>query len=101
MHRIVHQDKEFIVKHTKSGYYTYSRYRKNKDEHTHISTKKGYLLLLECIRERKVPDSEYLRRSILRICKRKEHQKLVRDVKHKIAKDKDKDYYINVGGRAR
>lgn len=96
MHRIVHQEGEWIVKDTDSGYYVYSRYRKHEKEHTHIRTKEGYLLLLDCIRDRKVPDSDYLKGSILRICTRKEHKKLVKAVKHKIDKDKQKPKFIRV-----
>lgn len=101
MHRIVYTKGNYIVKKIRKGYYVYNKNRTHQDQHTHIytlGTSKKLIQLTQLIHKKKVPKSDYLKQSVLRICKDK---KLCRDVRHKIAKDKDKDYYINVGGRAR
>lgn len=90
--RIVYTRGDYIVKEISKGYYLYNRKRTNPDEHTHIKTQKTCENLIDMIYRGNVPDSDYLRESILRICKDK---KLIRDVKHKIEKDKNKQQYFN------
>lgn len=96
MHRIVHQEGDFIVKKIRAGYYVYNRKRRSKDEHTHIATKDGYMDLLKFIRERKVPNSSYLRESALRICQFKKYKKYLDAIEHKIEKDAQKPKFIRV-----
>lgn len=98
MHRVVYKRGNYIVKKIRDGYYVYNKNRLSEDEHTHIYTKKTCRKLIDLIHKRRVPNSSYLRISVLRICK---DEKLLRDVRHKIEKDRDKQQYCNAGGGKR
>jgi len=89
--RIVYQRGDYIVKEITTGYYLYNRKRLSEDEHTHIKTEKTCRDFIDMIYRNRVPDSPYLRISVLRICKDK---KFVGRVLHKIEKDKQKPKFI-------
>lgn len=91
--RVVYQRGDYIVKEIEVGYYLYNRKRQSEYEHTHIKTEKTCRDFIDMIYRSKVPDSPYLRESILRVCKDK---KLIDDVLRKIEKDKQKPKFIKV-----
>lgn len=91
--RIVYERGDYIVKKIRKGYYLYNRKRLSPDEHTHIKTKKTCKDLIDMIYREKVPDSNYLKRSVLRICK---NEKLLQAVRHKVEKDKQKPKFVRV-----
>ena len=91
--RIVYQRGDYIVKEISIGYYLYNRKRLDPDEHTHIKTEQTCIDFIDMIYRNKVPDSPYLRESILRVCRDK---KLIEMVHHKIEKDKQKPKFIKV-----
>ena len=92
MHRIVYRRDDYLVKEISTGFYVYNRKRRSSDEHTHIKTLDTSIDFIGLLCEGKVPDSKYLRKSVLRICRDK---KLIQAVLHKIEKDKQKQNYYN------
>lgn len=91
--QIVYQRGDYIVKEIRKGFYLYNRKRINPDEHTHIKSLKTCEDLIDMIYRRRVPESDYLRKSIIRICK---DEKLVADVIRIIEKDKQKPKFIRI-----
>lgn len=91
--RIVYQRGDYIVKEISKGYYLYNRKRLSADEHTHIKTQKTCEDLIDMIYRSKIPDSNYLRRSVLRICRDK---KFLRMVEHKMEKDRQKPKFVRI-----
>lgn len=91
--RIVYQRGDYVVKEISIGHYLFNKNRKSIDEHTHIKTKKTCKDLIDMIYRKKVPNSNYLRESILRICR---DEKLIQAVKHKIEKDKQKPKFVKI-----
>ena len=91
--RIVYQRGDYIVSKTRTGYYLYNRKRLYQEEHTHIKTLETCEDFIDMMYRRKIPDSKYLRESVIRVCKDK---KYVNMVKHKIEKDKQKPKFIRI-----
>ena len=66
--------------------------------HCHVNRMKTAKMLVKLMRKRRVPKSNYLRESVKRVTLDKRY---IEKIDIKIAKDRNKQYYYNVGGRGR
>lgn len=63
------------------------------DNHCHVDTYDTALMFVKLVEKKRVPDSDYLRESALRVSI---NPKYIQKIEIKIAKDKDKTKYVNV-----
>lgn len=63
------------------------------ENHGHVKKAKTAKMLIRLMKENKVPNSNYLRETVLRVSL---DNKYKTKVKNKMAKDRDKQKYINI-----
>lgn len=91
MGRVVYQEDEYLVVEDKNGHViinTKGEYR----NHGHIKTDNTAKLLIRLMKNKIVPDSNYLRETVLRISLDDDYKNKIRN---KIEKDKNKQKYFN------
>lgn len=88
--KIVYVKDHYVVKEGRRGYTIYNT-RKDFDEgHGHIGSQDTCEMLIKLMGRNIVPDSPYLRQTVLRIST---DDKYIDKVKRKIEKDRDKQRY--------
>lgn len=68
------------------------------ENHTHLKRMSTARMLIKLMKKKVVPKSEYLRESVKRCTL---DERYIKDIDNKIAKDKNKQNYHNVGGGKR
>lgn len=91
MAKLVYRHNEYIVLQGKRGH-TIINTKGNKSNHGHIKYLDTCEMLLKLMDKEKVPDSSYLRGTVLRISL---NDKYKDKVLNKIDKDKSRQYYFN------
>ena len=80
------------------NYFTVVNLRGEEENHSHVKTFDTAELLVKVILRKQVPKSDYLRESARRVTLSERYKEKIRI---KVAKDKDKQQYYNVGGGRR
>ena len=75
------------------SYMTVVNLNGNYENHCHIDTYDTALMFVRLVEKKRVPDSDHLRKSALRVST---NPKYIEKVNIKIAKDKDRTRYFNV-----
>lgn len=91
MAKLVYRHNEYIVLEGRRGH-TIINTKGNKSNHGHIKYLDTCEMLLKLMDKEIVPDSSYLRQTVLRICRDEKYKQAIR---HKIEKDKNRQYYFN------
>ena len=91
MAKLVYRHKEYIVLEGRRGH-TIINTKGNKDNHGHIKYLDTCEMLLNLMYKKVVPDSSYLRGTVLRISL---DDKYKQKVNNRIAKDKSRQFYYN------
>lgn len=83
MYKIIQDSRGFVLINTEGEY----------ENHGHLKKKKTCNLLIYLMERKIVPDSKYLRKTVLRVSTDEDYKDKVR---RKIEKDQNRRYYINV-----
>ena len=74
-------------------YHTVANIKKKGINHTHVTKERTAKMLCELVRDKKIPDSDYLRESCIRLTT---DEKYIEEINIKREKDRQKPKYINV-----
>ena len=80
------------------GYVTITNVNGEYKNHCHVNRMKTAKMLVKLMKKKRVPKSSYLRESVKRVTL---DERYIEKINIKIEKDRDKQYYYNVGGRGR
>ena len=78
------------------NYFTIANLKGTYDNHCHVEREKTAKMLVKLMKKKRVPKSDYLRESAKRCTL---DLKYIEKINIKIAKDKDRQKYRNIGGR--
>lgn len=92
MGKVVYVEDEFMVVEDASGHVLINMNGKYEN-HGHIKKAKTAKMLIRLMKKKRVPNSQYLRGTVLRVSLDDTYKS---KVLHKIEKDKNRQYYINI-----
>lgn len=92
MANVVYTDGDFVVRECEKGFVLINMNGEYKN-HGHIKSLKTAKMLIRLMRNKTVPNSDYLRGTVLRVSLDSDYKN---KVLHKIEKDKNKPYFINI-----
>lgn len=90
--KLVYRNEEFIVTESRRGHVIINTNGIFSDNHGHVKKLSTCEMLIKLIHKEVVPDSDYLRKTALRISL---NQKYKEKILNKIAKDGNRQYYFN------
>ena len=92
MAKVVYTEDEFIVREDDKGFVLINTNGEYKN-HGHIKNLKTAKMLIRLMKNKTVPNSDYLRGTVLRVSLDSDYKN---KVLHKIEKDRNKQYFINI-----